>query len=282
MTIQWFPGHMTKAKRLMESSLKMVDLVIEIRDARIPMASRNPMLESIIQNKPKIILFSKKDKADNTQTKKWVEIFHNKKIKVIPINLLSDNVTNIIISACKDVMKEKIDKQISRGIKPRAIRAMVVGIPNVGKSTLINRIVKKKIAATANKPGVTRSLQWIKLNNDVELLDTPGVLWPKFEDIEVGYYLSLTGAIRDQVVNLEDIAIFAIKKMKLNYPGLIMKRYNVDEKDDDFKILNNICLFKNFLLKNNEPDLERCIVFFLKEIRDDKFGQLTWEFCDGK
>ncbi len=275
--IQWYPGHMTKAKRMMQESIKMVDMVIEIRDARVPQASKNPMVDQLIQQKPRLILLSKRDKADETETKKWIQSLNSEFTKAIAVDILNDKITEIIVKECKEIMQPKIDKQISRGIRPRAIRAMVVGVPNVGKSTMINRVVKKKMANAANRPGVTRALQWIRINKEVELLDTPGILWPKFEDQEVGYYLALTGAIRDEVLPLEEVAAFGMQKMMDHYPERLKKYYNLDVLETPYKMLENLGRNKNLIQSNGEINYERTILFFLTDIRNDKCGAITWE-----
>ena len=195
--IQWFPGHMTKAKREMQDKMKMVDLVIELRDARIPNASKNPMFEELIQQKPRLIILSKKDKADAAITKAWIQTLSNASTMVLALDIITENITPKIVKAVQTLMQAKIERMIRRGMKPRA---MVVGVPYVGKSTFINKISKKKIAVTGDRPGVTKSLQWSKINKDLELLDTPGVLWPKFEDERVGILLAITGAIRDEIL----------------------------------------------------------------------------------
>ncbi|MEG0077849.1 ribosome biogenesis GTPase YlqF [Anaerorhabdus sp.] len=277
MTIQWFPGHMTRAKRQMQEALKTVDMVIELRDSRIPKASQNPMIEQLIQGKPRLILLSKKDKGDSREIDRWIECLSNETTIVVAVDLIHDNVVEIIVNACKKIMKPKIDKQISRGIRPRAIRAMVCGIPNVGKSTLINRIAKKKVVETANKPGVTKALKWIKLHKDLELLDTPGVLWPKFEDQEVGYYLALSGAIRDEILNLEEIAAFAMKRLIEQYPENLKQLYGIEVIDDPYKMIEAIGRSKNLIKANDEVDYARTIDFFLRDLRDDKCGRITWE-----
>lgn len=276
-TIQWFPGHMTKAKRLMQESLKTVDMVIEIRDSRIPNASKNPMIDQLIQNKPRLILLSKKDKGDWNEIEKWIKHLTEGSTKAIAVDMLKDNLSDIMIKACKEIMKPKIDKQISRGIRPRAIRAMVVGIPNVGKSTMINRVVNRKVAETANKPGVTKALKWIKLNKDLELLDTPGVLWPKFDDQEVGFYLALTGAIRDEVLNLEEIAVFGMKKLIEQYPENLKKCYGIEVCEDPYEMLNQIGLARKLIKTGNEVDFKRTIEYFMTDLRNDKCGCITWE-----
>ncbi|MFV0479139.1 MAG: ribosome biogenesis GTPase YlqF [Anaerorhabdus sp.] len=280
--INWYPGHMTKAKRLMEESMKAVDMVIEIRDARIPQASKNPMIDQLIQQKPRLILLSKKDKASPLETQKWQEYFKSEGIAALPIDFLTENVTSIIVKACQELMKEKIEKQKSRGIRPRAIRAMVVGVPNVGKSTMINRVVKRKIAASANRPGVTKALQWIRLNNEVELLDTPGILWPKFEDQEVGYYLALTGAIRDEVVPLEEVAAFGMKKLMENDPQILKKHYGIELVGDEYQMLENLGKKKNLIQSGGEVSYEKTVLFFLTELRNDKCGMITWEKVNDK
>ena len=275
--IHWFPGHMMKAKRNMIESIKTVDMVIEIRDCRIPYSSKNPMIEQIIQNKPRLILLSKKDKGELVEINKWIKHLENETTKVIAIDLLNDNVISILTNACQQIMKPKIDKMISRGINPRAVRAMVCGIPNVGKSTMINAIAKKRIAKTADKPGVTRALQWVKLNKNLELLDTPGVLWPKFEDQQVGLYLALTGAIRDEVIPIEDIVIFALKRLITEYPDNLIQRYNIEISEDPYETLKRIGLSRKFMRLGDEVDYKRTMEIFLNELRDDKVGRVTWE-----
>ncbi len=277
ININWFPGHMTKAKREMQEKLKMVDMVIECRDARVPMASKNPMLDEIIQNKPRLILLTKIDKADPNQTKLWMEALKNDTTMILGANVLKDNMTSLITNACKECMKAMIERQKRRGINPRAIRVMIVGIPNVGKSTLINRIAKKKAAMAADKPGVTRALQWVKINNDLELLDTPGVLWPKFEDENVGLCLGISGAIRDEILPLEDVAIFGMNHLIHHYPDLLKERYHVDVEEDAIKMFEKIAEERKMMKSNNELDLERTIQMFIREARNDMIGRISWE-----
>ena len=277
ININWFPGHMTKAKREMQEKLKMVDMVIECRDARVPMASKNPMLDEIIQNKPRLILLTKIDKADPNQTKLWMEALKNDTTMILGANVLKDNMTSLITNACKECMKAMIERQKRRGINPRAIRVMIVGIPNVGKSTLINRIAKKKAPMAADKPGVTRALQWVKINNDLELLDTPGVLWPKFEDENVGLCLGISGAIRDEILPLEDVAIFGMNHLIHHYPDLLKERYHVDVEEDAIKMFEKIAEERKMMKSNNELDLERTIQMFIREARNDMIGRISWE-----
>ena len=274
--IQWFPGHMTKAKREMQEKMKMVDMVIELRDARIPNASKNPMIEELCGQKPHLIILSKKDKAQDAITKKWIETLSNETTKVIALDIIKENITPKVVAASKELMKPKIDRMIKRGIRPRAIRAMVVGVPNVGKSTFINRIAKKKVAVTGDRPGVTRSLQWSKVNQDLELLDTPGVLWPKFEDESVGVLLAITGAIRDEILPLEEIAAWAMRYLITQHPQALVKRYGVEICDDPYEMLERIAKKRGFI-RNQEMDEKRTIETFLREIRDDKLGAISWE-----
>lgn len=274
--IQWFPGHMTKAKREMQEKMKVVDMVIELRDARIPNASKNPMIEELCGQKPRLIILSKKDKAQDAVTKKWIEALSNETTKVIALDIIKENITPKVVAASKELMKPKIDRMIKRGIRPRAIRAMVVGVPNVGKSTFINRIAKKKVAVTGDRPGVTRSLQWSKVNQDLELLDTPGVLWPKFEDETVGVLLAITGAIRDEILPLEEIAAWAMRYLINQHPVALKKRYGVEVCEDPYEMLERIARKRGFI-RNQEMDEKRTIETFLREIRDDKLGAISWE-----
>ncbi|MDO4467633.1 MAG: ribosome biogenesis GTPase YlqF [Bacillota bacterium] len=274
--IQWFPGHMTKAKRQMEDSLKLVDFVIEIRDARIPESSKNPMLETLIKNKPRLIILSKKDKADPVLTKAWKERFESQGSVVLPLDLIHENYKNPLIQASKELCAPLIEKQKKRGIRPRALRAMVCGIPNVGKSTLINTLAKRKAAQTGDKPGVTKSLQWIKLGADLELLDTPGVLWPKFEDQEIGTKLALLGSIRDEVVSQDELAYYAAKWLQENKPEVFENVYQVQMQESPYDTLVEIAKKRGYLRKG-EIDDDRLMRSFVKEIRENKCGQITWE-----
>ena len=276
-SINWFPGHMNKARRLMEDSLKLVDMVIEIRDCRIPYSSANPLLDQLINNKPRLIVLSKKDKADDMDTIKWINNLKDDHTSCVAINSLNDNVKAILIKECRNIMAAKIARMKAKGMKPRAIRAMVVGIPNVGKSTLINAVAKKRIAKVANKPGVTQSLQWMRLDKDLELLDTPGVLWPKFNDEKVALNLALCKAIKDEVLNIEQIAVYAMKKMIAYYPERLIDRYNIVISDDIYDMFRQIGENQKLIMAKNEVDYERVYAFFVQEVREDKLGGLTWE-----
>lgn len=277
INIQWFPGHMTKAKREMQDKLKMVDMVIELRDARIPGASKNPMIEELCHQKPRLIILSKKDKADPKVTAEWIKKLSNEDTQVIALDIIKENIIPRVVEESKKLMKPKIDRMIKRGIRPRAIRAMVVGVPNVGKSTFINRIAKKKVAQTGDRPGVTRSLQWTKVNNDLELLDTPGVLWPKFEDPQVGLLLAVTGAIRDEILPLEEISGWAMEFLLKNHPEKLQSRFNVELCENPYEMFDRIAIARKFFRSGQEIDYKRTIEMFLREIRDDRMGAITWE-----
>lgn len=274
--IQWFPGHMTKAKREMQEKLNMVDMVIELRDARIPSASKNPMIEELCQNKPRLIVLSKKDKADAAATKLWCSALQNETTRVVALDILKENIIPGIVEESRLLMQAKIERMKRRGIRPRAIRAMVVGVPNVGKSTFINRISKKKVAVTGDRPGVTRALQWSKVNQNLELLDTPGVLWPKFEDETVGVLLAITGAIRDEILPLEEIAAWAMRYLIANKKEALQQRYEIAVCEDPYIMLERIAEKRGFMRKG-EMDEKRTIETFLRELRDDKLGRITWE-----
>lgn len=274
--IQWFPGHMTKAKRQMEENLKKVDLVIEIRDARIPYSSKNPMLEKLIQNKPRLIILSKRDKADPQMTIRWTQALEDEKNKVLALDLIRDSYKKTLVSFSNELCKALIEKQKRRGIRPRALRAMVCGIPNVGKSTMINTLAKRKAAQTADRPGVTRSLQWIKLDKGLELLDTPGVLWPKFEDPQIGMRLALLGSIRDEVINRDELVHYALDWLLKKHEGLLERVYQIEPVDDVWDAMKKIALKRGYLQKG-EIDQERLIRSLIKDIRNDVLGPITWE-----
>ena len=274
--IQWFPGHMTKAARQMEENLKKVDFVIEIRDARIPDSSRNPMLDGIIHTKPRLIILSKKDKADPKLTKEWITYLEKDNVRGIALDLVHENYKAAIVQASKTLCASFIEKQKRRGIKPRALRAMVCGIPNVGKSTMINTLAKRKAAKTADKPGVTKSLQWIKLDKDLELLDTPGVLWPKFDDQQIGLKLALLGSIRDEVVTMDELAMFAVEWLMENNPSSLIETYGIEIQDTPWHTLEQVAIKRGYLQKG-QIDENRLMNSFIKDMRENKCGLITWE-----
>lgn len=261
----------------MEENLKKVDFVIEIRDARIPDSSKNPMLDELIQNKPRLILLSKKDKADPIATKEWIQKLQSQGHQVLALDLIKDSYFKTLVQAAQTTCQKLIDKQKRRGIRPRALRAMVCGIPNVGKSTFINTMAKRKAAQTADRPGVTKSLQWIKLGQSLELLDTPGVLWPKFEDPNTGMRLAILGSVRDEVVNMQELSIYACRWLQETKPGLLAKLYQIEEQKDPWQTLEKIALKRGYLQKGS-IDENRLVRSFIKDIREDKLGPLTWEF----
>ena len=272
--IQWYPGHMAKAKREIEEKLKFVDIVFELVDARIPLSSRNPMINDILKNKPRLLLMTKSIMADDYYNKKFVnELSINEYTKTLLIDSINGLNINKIVTTAKEVLKDKLDKEQKRGMKPRAIKAMVIGIPNVGKSTLINKLVGKKTAIVGNKPGVTKAQQWIRINKDLDLLDTPGVLWPKFEDQKIGYNLALTGAIKDDILHKDDLIIYFIEFLKENYPNSL-QFYNVCKDDDNIDILDTIAKNKNFI-RNKEIDYERVYDLILNDFRNIRLGRIT-------
>ncbi len=274
--INWFPGHMTKAKRLMEQNLKLVDFVIEIRDARIPQSSQNPMLDEMIQNKPRLIILSKKDKADPESTKVWVSALENEHQKVLPLDLIHDRFKKQISQASKELCASFLEKQKRRGIRPRPLRAMVCGIPNVGKSTFINTVAGRKAAQTANRPGVTRNVQWIRFDSDIELMDTPGVLWPKFEDENIGLKLALLGSIRDEVVSMDDVALYACDWMMQKHPEALCNYYKIEIQETPYDTLCAIAKKRGYF-RGSYIDDDRLMATFVKDMRDDKCGAITWE-----
>lgn len=278
MTIQWFPGHMAKARRQVTEKLKLVDIIFELVDARIPYSSRNPMIDEIIQHKPRLVLLNKADMADKEITKQWIKYFQDQGIKALAINSQAGLGMKEIVNAAQEILQEKFDRLRAKGVKPRAIRAMIVGIPNAGKSTLINRLAKKNIAKTGNTPGVTKAQQWIKVGKELELLDTPGILWPKFEDQEVGLKLALTGAIKDTILNLQDIAIYAIRFLEKEYPGRLKERYKLDDIPEDIvEILNEIGEFRGCYMSGKAIDYDKVTDLIIREFRTEKFGAITLE-----
>lgn len=275
--IQWYPGHMTKAKREMQEKLKMVDMVIELRDARIPNASKNPMIATLCAHKPRLLILSKKDKADPIATNAWIKALHSETTCVLALDIQNDAIIEPVVDAARKLMKVMLDRMLRKGMRPRAIRAMVVGVPNVGKSTFINRIAKKKVAITGDRPGITRSLQWAHVHRDLDLLDTPGVLWPKFEDPQVGVLLAITGAIRDEILPLEDVAVWGMHYLIVHGKDALIKRYDVEVVKDPYAMLDAIARKRGFLRHHNDVDRKRTIETFLRELRDERLGRITWE-----
>ncbi len=273
MIIQWFPGHMAKARREVSEKLKYVDIVFEIVDARLPLSSRNPMLDQIIQQKPRLILLNKADLADSKQTSLWQNYFTKAGFGSVIVNAQQGKNINRILPESKKVLEEKILRNQAKGLKPQAVRAMVIGIPNVGKSTLMNRLVKKNIAKTGNKPGVTKGQQWLKVGNDLELLDTPGILWPKFEDQKIGQKLALTGAIKDDLLHMEELAFYGLAFFGQYYPRNLMERYQLTEvslTQSPADILAEIAVKRGF-----KDNYDRACELVIQEIRSGKLGTYT-------
>ena len=277
--IQWYPGHMTKTRRMMEENISLVDIVIELVDARIPYSSKNPDLDTLAKNKHRILLLNKCDLADERATDIWQEYFEKQGFRVIRINALKGNGLGEVTETARSLMKEKIEKLKARGRINVPIRSMIVGIPNVGKSTFINKYVGKVTAKTGDKPGVTRGKQWIKLKKDFELLDTPGILWPKFEDQQVGLKLAFTGAINDDILDPENMAIAFINHMISRNPDCLRNRYQItfDTIEEPHVILEKIAMARGFKKKGDEPDLERAGKILMDEYRGGKLGRLTLE-----
>lgn len=279
MTIQWFPGHMAKARRQVTEKLKLVDIIFELVDARIPYSSRNPMIDEIIQHKPRLVLLNKADMADPRITKEWIQYFGEKGIKALAINSQAGVGMKEIVSASELILKEKFDRMKAKGVvRPRAIRAMIVGIPNAGKSTLINRLAKKNIAKTGNTPGVTKAQQWIKVGKELELLDTPGILWPKFEDQEVGSKLALTGAIKDAILNLQDICVYALRFLEREYPERLKERFQLKYIPEDIvEFFDEIGKRRGCLMGGGEVDYDKVAELVIREFRSELFGPMTLE-----
>ncbi len=270
---------MAKARREVTEKLKLVDIIFELVDARIPYSSRNPMIDEIIQHKPRLVLLNKADMADKEATREWIKYFAGKGIKALAINSQAGEGMKEIVQASHEILKEKFDRMRAKGVKnPRAIRAMIVGIPNAGKSTLINRLAKKNIAKTGNTPGVTKAQQWIKVGKELELLDTPGILWPKFEDQEVGKKLAVTGAIKDTLLNLHDLVIFSLTFLEKYYPERLKERYKLEAVPENIvEMFDHIGVLRGCLKEGGIVDYDKVAEIVIREIRSEKFGPLTLE-----
>lgn len=279
--IQWFPGHMTKTKRQIHASLKLVDAVAEIIDARIPVSSRNPDLDSIIQNKPRVVLMNKCDMADPSSTQKWINYYKNNGIVAIPIDCKTGRGINKFVFSVNEVLKEKIEKQKAKGLLNPTVRVMIVGIPNVGKSTFINRISKNRKAKAEDKPGVTRGNQWFTINKGFEVLDTPGVLWPKFEDKIVGERLAFTGAVKDQIMDTELLAMRLLDFLKVEKNPIFVERFKLQNEQiediESYELLELIGRKRGMLISGGEIDTERAAIMLLDEYRSAKLGKYTFE-----
>ena len=277
MHFQWYPGHMTKAKRMMQENMKLIDLVIELVDARVPVSSRNPDLDELGKNKARLILLNKSDLAEERMNDVWAAYFKEKGYSVVKLNAKKGGGIKSIQGVIQEACKEKIERDRKRGILNRTVRAMVVGIPNVGKSTFINALAGKACAKTGNKPGVTKGKQWIRLNKNVELLDTPGILWPKFEDQTVGLRLAWIGSIKDEILNTEELAAELTGFLVNSYPDVLKEKYEIEESADGFENLRGIAESRHCLVKGNELDTEKAAKLLLDDFRNGRLGRITLE-----
>ena len=278
--IQWYPGHMAKAEREIEGKMKLIDIVIELVDARAPYSSKNTTFDRLIKNKPRLLVMTKKDLADDAITAKWSQYFEKQGYGVMVANMKNFNAYKKIIAKCRLILKDKMEKEASRGLKPRAIRAMVIGVPNVGKSTFINSLAKRKAAVTGNRPGVTKAQQIIRVEKDFELFDTPGVLAPRYNDEEIARNVALIGSIRQDILPRDDLFIYAVKYLNKQYPDALKKRYDVsfDEEDDwVIPVFDQIAKVRAIKKVRGETDYERVMDVFFKDLHDGAFGKISWE-----
>ena len=277
-SIQWFPGHMTKTRRMIQSSLSLVDGVVEVLDARIPFSSRNPEMDKLVKDKPRMLLLNKSDMADDSSTEKWIDYYKSKGFTVLKTDCKSGNGLKGFLPAVKgNMLKQLIEKRRGKGIEGAPIRLMIVGIPNVGKSSFINRMAKSKKAKVEDRPGVTRNKQWINFGGNVELLDMPGVLWPKFEDQGVARKLAFTGAVKDDILDIEALAAFLLENLSVNYPEAVSERYKIDKSGDGFELLSELGRKRGMLVSGGEVNTERAAITLLDEFRSGKLGKITLE-----
>ena len=277
MNYQWYPGHMTKAKRMMQEDIKLIDLVIEIIDARVPLSSRNPDIDELGKNKARLIILNKSDLADERKNDAWAAWFQEKGCFTAKVNARSGAGMKKIQETIQEACREKIERDRKRGIMNRPVRAMVVGIPNAGKSTFINTLAGKACAKTGNKPGVTKGKQWIRLNKNIELLDTPGILWPKFEDQLVGLKLAVVGSIKDELLQAEELAMWLIGYLRSEYAGLLAERYQIKEEGTDLELLEQIAQSRGCKLKGNQPDYPKTAALIVEDFRSGRLGRITLE-----
>ncbi len=279
MNIQWYPGHMTKTRRQMENDVKLVDLVAEVVDARIPISSRNPDIDTMVGERPRLIIFNRVDQADPTMTAQWLAWFKKKGYGVLETDAKSGKGVNQFSAAAKNVLKDKLVAWKSKGQVGRPIRAMVVGVPNVGKSTFINKVARRKSAKASDRPGVTRGKQWVSVDSGLELLDTPGILWPKFEDETIGLHLAFTGAVKDEVTDIEGLACALLELLGNRYPRALKERYKVAEIDglQGWELLEQCARKRGMLISGGGVDTERMAKVLLDEFRGCKLGRFTLE-----
>lgn len=279
MNINWFPGHMAKTRRLLAENLKLVDVVIELLDARIPFSSKNPEIDTIVNNKPRVVAMNKADLADDKISKEWAKWYSSKGKSVILIDSIKGTGINQLKAKLREMMKDRIEKDLSKGRIFRPVRTMIVGIPNVGKSSFINKIAGKASAVTGDKPGVTRGKQWIRVNEEIELLDTPGILWPKFEDKQVALNLAFTGAIKDEIIDTVELAAHLLDKLSTDYPSELMKRFKLQtiEGQTGHTLLKSCGKNRGCIIAGGEIDLQRISTIILDEFRGGKIGKITLE-----
>lgn len=277
MHFQWYPGHMTKARRMMQENIKLIDLIIELVDARVPQSSRNPDIDELGKNKARLILLNKADLAEEKQSDEWIAYFKEKGYSAVKVNSKKGGGIKSIQSVIQEACKEKMERDRKRGILNRPVRAMVVGIPNVGKSTFINALAGKACAKTGNKPGVTKGKQWIRLNKNVELLDTPGILWPKFEDQQVGLKLAFIGSIKDEILQTEELAGELASFMNRVYPDVLEEKYSIEFSEDPYEVLRRIAESRHCLVRGSELDTEKAAAILLDDFRNGRLGRITLE-----
>lgn len=284
--IQWFPGHMTKTKRKIQSNLKLVDAVAEIIDARIPVSSRNPDIAQLIQSKPRIVILNKCDMANQTATKMWIDYFKMQGITAIAVDCKSGRGLNQFVPAVSKVLEQRLEKLKSKGMVNPTLRIMIVGIPNVGKSSFINKIAKQNRAKVEDRPGVTRGNQWYTISKNLEMLDTPGVLWPKFDDAEVGEHLAFTGAVKDQILDIELLAVRLLDFLKKLKPKTFIERFKLEDIDLEnikpYELLEIIGKKRGMLISGGEVNTERAAIMLLDEFRAAKLGRITLEMPYGE
>lgn len=279
MNIQWYPGHMTKTRRQMEEDVKLVDLVAEVVDARIPISSRNPDIDAMVGSRPRLIIFNRADQADPAMTAKWMAWFRQKGWGVMETDAKSGKGVNQFSAAAQNILKDKVTSWKAKGQVGRPIRAMVVGVPNVGKSTFINKVARRKSAKASDRPGVTRGKQWVSVDRGLELLDTPGILWPKFEDETTGLHLAFTGAVKDEVTDIEGLACALLELLRDRYPRALEERYKLAEIDElkGWELLEQAARKRGMLISGGEVDTERMSHVLLDEFRSGKLGRFTLE-----